>query len=298
MKSLDRRRLLTSGAAAAVFAATGFAARAKPLRGGVLRLGLSGGDPSERFGKGRPIGQFMRVAVTGCAFETLTVVSELGILSGELATHWEPFDRGCRWVFRLRDGVVFHDGRDMDSQDVVFSLRRRIKTKIKGPLAGAMVRRVDSRHVGIILTSPEPDLPMYLADPEFIVHPAFEWENALARGNGTGLYRIEQFRSGRIFVAKRVEGHWKGESAGWFGRIEAFAMATEDERISAISEGRVDAVDLGGIPDRLRIGSGTRLHPSRGQRTIAAKVNLLCPAGPSPDQLQDVCRIPQQWSFG
>lgn len=38
-----------------------------------------------------------------------------------LATTWDANDAGTEWIFNLRDGVKFHDGSDLDANDVVMS---------------------------------------------------------------------------------------------------------------------------------------------------------------------------------
>ena len=42
-----------------------------------------------------------------------------------LAVSWDVFDNGTAWVFRLRDGVTFHDGTPMDADAVVYSFERQ-----------------------------------------------------------------------------------------------------------------------------------------------------------------------------
>ncbi len=43
-----------------------------------------------------------------------------------LATGWEVKDGGRRWVFKLRKGIKFHDGAELDANAVKFSLDRSV----------------------------------------------------------------------------------------------------------------------------------------------------------------------------
>ena len=43
-----------------------------------------------------------------------------------LATGWEVKDGGRRWVFKLRKGIKFHDGTELDANAVKFSLDRSV----------------------------------------------------------------------------------------------------------------------------------------------------------------------------
>ena len=57
-------------------------------------------------------------------FEGLTRFGPDGSINPGLAESWESSEDGLTYTFNLRDGVNFHDGTDMDSSDVVFSLDR------------------------------------------------------------------------------------------------------------------------------------------------------------------------------
>src|SRR5207237_9458105 len=59
-------------------------------------------------------------------FEYLVGVTPDGQLSadGGLSTRWEASSDHKRWTFHLRRGVKFHNGDDLTSDDVKFSLQR------------------------------------------------------------------------------------------------------------------------------------------------------------------------------
>jgi peptide/nickel transport system substrate-binding protein len=58
-------------------------------------------------------------------YETLVRRDTDGSLQPRLATEWfiHPDDPTV-WVFKLREGVTFHDGSAFTAEDVVFSLER------------------------------------------------------------------------------------------------------------------------------------------------------------------------------
>lgn len=58
-------------------------------------------------------------------YETLVNRNTAGELTLRLATEWSIKDGEPNvWVFKLRQGVKFHDGADFTAEDVVFSLDR------------------------------------------------------------------------------------------------------------------------------------------------------------------------------
>lgn len=248
MNALNRRRLLTSGAAAAIFAASGLGASAAPGRGGHLRLGLSGAAPADSFAATQPFGTFMKVAGTGLVFDTLTEIAADGTLRGELATGWESADGARVWVVRLRRGVTFHDGRPFTADDAVASLRRHLRPAGRSPAGPLLadvteVRRLSADSLRISLAAPNVDFPFLLSDPHLLMHPARDWRAALRAGVGTGLYRLAAFEPGQRLLAERVPAHWKDGDAGWFDSVELLSLPTRRSRIEALLGGRVDLID-------------------------------------------------------
>ena len=59
----------------------------------------------------------------------LTEVAASGELVGELAESWEANADATQWVFNIRKGVEFHNGKTLDSQDVVDSLNHHLGEK-------------------------------------------------------------------------------------------------------------------------------------------------------------------------
>jgi oligopeptide transport system substrate-binding protein len=53
-----------------------------------------------------------------------------------LAEFWEGSRDGCTWTFALRQGVKFHNGREVTAQDVVYSFTRLLDATKPLPVAG------------------------------------------------------------------------------------------------------------------------------------------------------------------
>jgi peptide/nickel transport system substrate-binding protein len=246
MNALNRRRLLTSGAAAAIFAATGLGASAAPVKGGHLRLGLSGGSAADAFASPRAFGTFLKVAGAGMVFDTLTEVAADGTLRGELATDWESRDGARVWDIRLRDGVRFHDGRPFTADDAVASIRRHLKsTTPLAPLFADVteVRRLSGGSLRVTLAAPNVDFPFLLSDPHLVMHPVRDVRAALAAGIGTGPYSLVAFELGHRLLAERAAGHWTDGDRAWFDSVELLSLPARHDRIEALVQGRVDLVD-------------------------------------------------------
>lgn len=245
MTRIGRRKLLKSGAAAGVLAASGMALAAQPRQGGVLRAGLSGsafdGAWDTRYRKG----PFTVAAMQGAVFDCLTEVAADGALRGELAESWEASADARDWLIDLRRGVTFHNGKPFDAGDVIasFALHQQ------GSPASPILALIEDMHaesparLRVRLRQGNPDFPYLLADPRLVIYPKGDMQRAMAEGIGTGLYRVTATRPGAYVMAERISGHYKGTTAGFVDAIEYRSMPVARDRAVAILENEVDVID-------------------------------------------------------
>lgn len=280
---LDRRALFTTGAAAALLAATGAGAGEPPRRGGRLRLALSGATREDTWTHGD--GLFMQVARQGLVFDTLTEVAGNGILKGELASGWQADEGAKHWRFDLRPNVQFHDGSPLTARDVVASLQET--------LPDAEISAHGALQVQLRLDHPNPGLPLLLSEQRFVIRPA----HALDDGIGTGLYQLRRFSAGRQVLAERVETHYKDGTAGWFDAVELVSIPAGEVRAQALVEQLVDAVDLPARP-RFRDRSDVTLLADAAGGISALSNALRQPPNPGRQRAMDNLRAPERWWFG
>jgi peptide/nickel transport system substrate-binding protein len=136
-----------------------------------------------------------------------------------LATSWESPDPRT-WVFHVRPGVLFHDGRPLTAADVVFSLRRitlsrslEMRTYV---LDVAEVRATDAMTVQIRTLRPAPLLLSKLSAVPVV--PEGSTESGLARSaNGTGPYALAAWTHASSLLLRRNPRYW--------GKLPAFPSA-------------------------------------------------------------------------
>jgi len=122
-----RRRLLTGAGAGAALSLGELlfprAAQAAPKRGGTFVY--TNTYPNNRMGDARTgrHPQHWLDLNNRSAYNALTWVDENLEVQPELATAWEPSADLKVWDITLREGVLFHDGREMTADDVVSSYR-------------------------------------------------------------------------------------------------------------------------------------------------------------------------------
>lgn len=248
MTQFSRRGLMKAGAAAGVLAATGMPATAQAKRGGTLRLGLAGANSSDTWDGRTHSDSYMIMMAHGTVFDCLTEVAADGTLQGELAESWEATPDAKTWTFNLRKGVTFHNGKAFGADDVIASLQMHVAEGAKSaakPIVSAIseMKKINDHQVQFTLAAGNADFPFLMSDYHILMFPAGQIEEAIAKGIGTGLYKVESFDPGVRCVVSRVDSHYKDGRAGWFDSVEAIAINDASARMNALMTGQVDAVN-------------------------------------------------------
>jgi len=134
-------------------------------------------------------------------FECLTRINSKGVVEPALAESWDISPDGKVYTFHLHAGVKFHDGTDMNADDVVFSLERAIapdSTNAKKAQFEAIesVKKVDDTTVEVTLKRPTGNFlfNMGLGDAS-IVAPESAADNK-SHPIGTGPFKFDKWVKG------------------------------------------------------------------------------------------------------
>jgi peptide/nickel transport system substrate-binding protein len=240
--------MLKAAGAASVLAATGMPVGAQAKRGGTLRMGVAGANTSDSWDGRTHSDSFMIMMAHGCVFDCLTEVAANGELVGELAESWEASPDAKVWTFNLRKGVTFHNGKAFGADDVIESLQMHVAEGAKSaakPIISAIteMKKMGDHQVQFTLAAGNADFPFLMSDYHILMYPAGMVDEAIAKGIGTGLYKVESFDPGVRAVVSRVDSHFKDGRAGWFDSIEAIAINDASARMNALMTNQVDAVN-------------------------------------------------------
>ncbi|MEM7429216.1 MAG: ABC transporter substrate-binding protein, partial [Pseudomonadota bacterium] len=165
---------------------------------------------------------------------------------GELAESWEASPDAKTWTFKLRKGVEFHNGKTMDSNDVVKTFNHHMGEKTKSAAKGIMAAVTDVKADGndtvvFTLSGGNADFPFLVSDYHLCVCPAdgdsIEWKS----GTGTGAYKLESFEPGVSAKVTRNPNYWK-EGRGHFESIESLFIADVVARTNALKSGEIDSM--------------------------------------------------------
>jgi len=182
-------------------------------------------------------------------------------LSPKLALAEEiTHDKATVWTIKLRKGVQFHDGKELNAEDVVYSLSRHAKpetgSKAKA-LADQMkeIKATGPLEVQVTLSSPNADFPVVLGTYHFLIIKAGTTD--FAKAIGTGPYLCKEFAPGIRSISVRNPNYWKQGAGPYIEEIEFFGIPDATARVNALISGDVDF-----------IGS---INPNAAKQILAAK---------------------------
>ncbi|MCR9221002.1 MAG: ABC transporter substrate-binding protein [Alphaproteobacteria bacterium] len=250
--AVSRRTVLKAGAAAAFASAPlvagGRAALAEtPRRGGHLRVGLSGSSTSDKLDPAALVGPFGQCFGFGALRNALTGIAPDGSLEGEVAESWEPAGGVSEWVFTLRQGVEFHNGKTVAVGDVIASLNHHrgeeTKSAAKSILDQVQEIRADGpRSIRMTLSGPNADFPFLLSDYHLCIVPLIDGVLDVNSGIGTGPFTLDSFDAGVQSAATRFPNYFK-DSQPYFDSIEFISLNDVAARQNALVTGEVDVVN-------------------------------------------------------
>ncbi|MEM7438922.1 MAG: ABC transporter substrate-binding protein [Pseudomonadota bacterium] len=210
--------------------------------------------------------------------EPLVMRDMTGAMVPALATEWGPSEANPNvWVFKLREGVTFHDGAEFDSEDVVFSLNRAMTpdSDYKELLASVKeVRATDKYTVEIETDGPNPIMPsnltnMFMMDKGWAeannavkVQDYEGGEDTFAAKNamGTGPYMLVSREPDVKTVLKINDNYWgKGEFPMEVTEIIYTPIQNAATRVAAMLSGEVDFIQDVPVQDLARVADADGL---------------------------------------
>jgi peptide/nickel transport system substrate-binding protein len=214
-----------------------------PKKGGTLRLGLGGGSTTDSIDIGSYTDSVMIDTGHGL-FDGIVEWGEDGKPKPDLASSWEPKNGAKDWVFNLRKGVKFSNGKEFTADDALYSLnyhRGDSKSGGKPSLTAVTdVKKLDKYQIQVSLAAADADLPYSLTDYHILMVPdGFkDWANPV----GTGAFLLEKFDPGVRIALKRNPDYWK-EGSGHLDAAEITVISDSTARFNALKSGQIDIIN-------------------------------------------------------
>jgi peptide/nickel transport system substrate-binding protein len=167
-------------------------------------------------------------------------------IEGDLATSWE-IPNPTTYVFRLRKGVKFHNGREMTAEDVKYSIER-----VRDPKTGAPIRDVyadvervetpDRYTLRITLSRPNAALLSMMTGRASYVVPREEVDKHGTLQKvmvGTGPFKLAEHVAGDFARFVRNESYYE-PGLPYLDGFTIKVIKDESSRLAALRKGTVD----------------------------------------------------------
>jgi peptide/nickel transport system substrate-binding protein len=252
----SRRTFLTTTGAALVGTALGglsprsAAATRRPGRSGTLQFGPlidTSGLDSHRHN------QLLTSNPTAAMYTGLTDLDQQGHIVPGIAEHWEPNQELTAWVFQLRKGVLFHNGREVDAEAVKLNLLR-----IKDPAIGTDWHRgvienietidvLDKYTVRLHTRVPDVAVPANVVFyPTNLIAPE-SFHTASEHPIGTGPFKFVSWTRWNETRLVRFENYWETDAEGhnlpYLDEIVGKPKKEDSVRLTALRTGQVHLID-------------------------------------------------------
>ncbi|WP_159996774.1 ABC transporter substrate-binding protein [Roseomonas sp. 18066] len=191
-------------------------------------------------------------------YESFYSLDAEGVPRPQMAEGHAVEDDGRRWVFRLREGLRFHDGQPVLARDCVASLQRWLARTSPGRSTAERVTAVearDDRTVVFHLNKPFPHLLWQLArgtpffTPERVVAAAGARPLTEIVGSGPFRFKADEYVSGSRAVYERFDAYQPrpeppsytaGGRRALVERVEWRIISDPGTAVSALQAGEVD----------------------------------------------------------
>jgi peptide/nickel transport system substrate-binding protein len=262
---LSRRMFLTTASAVLAGAALGGlvsqseAAQQHPQRHGVLKFGTrtdAAGLDSHRNN------QLHTSTPTAAMYTGLADYDRQGNIIPGIAESWEPNKDLMAWVFRLRKGVLFHNGREVDAEAVKLNIEH-----IKDPAIGSdwhqgavetikTVEILDKYTVRFHLTEPDAAVPTHVLHYPTNLQAPDNFDKASEHPVGTGPFKFVSWTRWNETRMVRFENYWETDAAGnnlpYLDEIIGKPKREDSVRLTALRTGQVNLIDALAFADVVR----------------------------------------------
>ncbi|MFZ1682182.1 MAG: ABC transporter substrate-binding protein [Rhizobiaceae bacterium] len=249
--ALSRRDFLGRAAALGVSAAfantilSNAARAAGPVKGGILKAGLVGGESTNSLDPATFASQ-VPYSFGRMWGELLVELNPDGSLENRIAEEFGSSADAKTWTFKVRKGVEFHNGKTVTADDVVATLARHSDENSKsgalGIVKGIDSMKVDGDNVVITLKEANADLPYLMADYHLIIQPNGGKDGPDA-GISAGPYKVAVNEPGVRHVGERFANYWNAANMGHADQIEITVINDTTARIAALQSGQAHIIN-------------------------------------------------------
>lgn len=190
-------------------------------------------------------------ALSELIFRGLTRLDENMNIAGDIAESWQILNGGLEIRFKLKKGILWHDGREVTSEDVVFTFTKLSSPDTATPHSSRLgsakdVKAIDRYTVAVYYHEPYGSaieswsigiLPKHILEAKDINDSSFD-RNPV----GNGPYRLKEWVTGQRLIMESFSKYHNGEPK--IKNLVFRVIADSATRMMEVKSGGIDVTEL------------------------------------------------------
>lgn len=187
-------------------------------------------------------------------YNTLLKFEEDGTVVGDLAESWSVSEDKLTWTFNLKQGVKFHNGKELTSADVKATFDRALNAEAGGLRTTEIIKMFTAVEAPdpytVTITTDGPYGPMEslmcnmslgIMDADYIEQYGLDLGNSVEGENGTGPFRVVSWERDQEIVVERFDDYF--DTPAKLQTVVYTVIPEAASRVIALETGEVDVID-------------------------------------------------------
>lgn len=216
-------------------------------------------------------------------YNTLLKFEDDGTVVGDLAESWSVSEDKLTWTFNLKQGVKFHNGKELTSADVKATFDRALNAEAGGLRTTEIIKMFTSVEAPdpytVTITTDAPYGPMEslmcnmslgIMDADYIEQYGLDLGTSAEGENGTGPFKVVSWERDQEIVVERFDDYF-----GTPAKLKTVVYTIIPEaasRVIALETGEVDVIDKPTDEDLARLEADTENFTVLRKPTISQRL--------------------------
>lgn len=216
-------------------------------------------------------------------YNTLLKFEDDGTVVGDLAESWSVSEDKLTWTFNLKQGVKFHNGKELTSADVKATFDRALNAEAGGLRTTEIIKMFTAVEAPdpytVTITTDGPYGPMEslmcnmslgIMDADYIEKYGLDLGTSVEGENGTGPFKVVSWERDQEIVVERFDDYF-----GTPAKLKTVVYTVIPEaasRVIALETGEVDVIDKPTDEDLARLEADTENFTVLRKPTISQRL--------------------------
>lgn len=222
-------------------------------------------------------------SVVKMLYNTLLKFEDDGTVVGDLAESWSVSEDKLTWTFNLKQGVKFHNGKELTSADVKATFDRALNAEAGGLRTTEIIKMFTAVEAPdpytVTITTDGPYGPMEslmcnmslgIMDADYIEQYGLDLGTSVEGENGTGPFKVVSWERDQEIVVERFDEYF-----GTPAKLQTVVYTVIPEaasRVIALETGEVDVIDKPTNEDLERLEADTENFTVLRKPTISQRL--------------------------